>query len=38
MDYFDPSTKLDADEKKLLNKWEINKEKKIILVPGRLTP
>jgi len=36
-DYFDSSTKLDIDEKKLLNKWEINKEKKIILVPGRLT-
>ena len=37
VDYFDPSTKLDLDEKKLLQKWEINKEKKIILVPGRLT-
>jgi glycosyltransferase involved in cell wall biosynthesis len=37
VDYFDPSTKLDFDEKKLLQKWEINKEKKIILVPGRLT-
>ena len=37
VDYFDPSTKLDSDEKKLLQKWEINKEKKIILVPGRLT-
>ena len=37
IDYFDPSTKLDTDEKKLLKKWEINKEKKIILVPGRLT-
>ncbi len=37
IDYFDPSTKLDTDEKKLLQKWEINKEKKIILVPGRLT-
>ena len=37
VDYFDPSTKLDTDEKKLLKKWEINKEKKIILVPGRLT-
>ncbi len=36
-DYFDPSTKLETDEKKLLEKWEINKEKKIILVPGRLT-
>ncbi len=37
VDYFDPSTKLDSEEKKLLEKWEINKEKKIILVPGRLT-
>jgi len=37
VDYFDSSTKLDSDEKKLLDKWEINKEKKIILVPGRLT-
>ena len=37
VDYFDPSTKLENDEKKLLQKWEINKEKKIILVPGRLT-
>ena len=37
VDYFDPSTKIDTDEKKLLQKWEINKEKKIILVPGRLT-
>ena len=37
VDYFDPSTKLDIDEKKLLQKWEINREKKIILVPGRLT-
>ena len=37
VDYFDSSTKLETDEKKLLNKWEINKEKKIILVPGRLT-
>ena len=37
VDYFDPSTKIEDDEKKLLQKWEINKEKKIILVPGRLT-
>ena len=37
VDYFDPSTKLESDEKNLLKKWEINKEKKIILVPGRLT-
>ena len=28
VDYFDPSTKLESDEKKLLQKWEINKEKK----------
>ncbi len=38
VDYFDPSSKLEEDEKKLLKKWEIDKEKKIILVPGRLTP
>ena len=37
VDYFDPSTKLENDEKKLLQKWEIKKEKKIILLPGRLT-
>jgi glycosyltransferase involved in cell wall biosynthesis len=37
VDYFDASTKLEVDEKKLLAKWEIQKEKKIILVPGRLT-
>ena len=37
VDYFDPSTKLETDEKNLLQEWEINKEKKIILVPGRLT-
>ena len=37
VDYFDPSTKLDDDEKKLLKKWSIDKEKKIILAPGRLT-
>jgi len=37
VDYFDPSTKLEIDEKKLLEKWEINHQKKIILVPGRLT-
>ncbi len=37
IDYFDTSTKIDEDEKKLLKKWGINKEKKIILLPGRLT-
>ena len=37
VDYFDPSSKLEIDEQNLLKKWQINKEKKIILVPGRLT-
>ena len=37
VDYFDASTKLEIDEKKLLEEWEINKEKKILLMPGRLT-
>ena len=37
VDYFDSTTKLEIDEKKLLQEWEINKEKKILLVPGRLT-
>ena len=37
VDYFDPTTKLETDEKKLLKQWEIEKDKKIILLPGRLT-
>ena len=37
VDYFDPSTKIESDEKKLLKNWQINDEKKIILMPGRLT-
>ena len=37
VDYFDASTKLESDEVKLLKKWEIKKEKKIVLMPGRLT-
>jgi len=37
VDYFDPTTKLDIDEKKLLKEWQIEKDKKIILLPGRLT-
>jgi len=37
VDYFDSSTKLEIDEKNLLKKWDINKEKKILLMPGRLT-
>ncbi len=38
IDYYEPSTKLENDEKKLLQNWEIEKDKKIILLPGRLTP
>jgi len=37
VDYFDSSSKLESEEKNLLKKWKIDKEKKIILVPGRLT-
>ena len=37
VDYFDPTTKTEAEEKKLLKKWEIEENKKIILLPGRLT-
>ena len=37
VDYFDSSTKIETDEKNLLQKWKINDEKKIILLPGRLT-
>ena len=37
VDYFDSSTKLNNEEEKLLQKWGVNKEKKIILMPGRLT-
>jgi len=37
VDYFDPTTKLEIEEKKLLKQWEIEKDKKIILLPGRLT-
>ena len=37
VDYFDPSTKTEDDEKKLLSEWQIEKNKKIILMPGRLT-
>ena len=37
VDYFDSSTKIETDEKNLLQKWKINDKKKIILLPGRLT-
>ncbi|MDA7686344.1 glycosyltransferase family 4 protein [Candidatus Pelagibacter sp.] len=37
IDYFDSSTTLENDEKKLLKQWDIEKDKKIVLLPGRLT-
>tara|TARA_B100001540_G_scaffold295108_1_gene295607 strand:- start:322 stop:1476 length:1155 start_codon:yes stop_codon:yes gene_type:complete len=37
VDYFDPTTNVEAEENKLLKKWEISENKKIILMPGRLT-
>jgi len=37
VDYFDPSTTLQAEEDQLLSKWGLTNEKKIILMPGRLT-
>jgi glycosyltransferase involved in cell wall biosynthesis len=37
VDYFDPTTKTEIEEKKLLKNWGIEENKKIILLPGRLT-
>jgi len=37
VDYFDPSTTTETQEKQLLIDWQIDKSKKIILLPGRLT-
>ena len=37
VDYFDSSTTLEKEEKKLLQDWGISENKKIILLPGRLT-
>jgi len=37
VDYFEPTTKTETEEKKLLKEWEIEDNKKIILLPGRLT-
>jgi len=38
VDYFDPSTTLAIDENQLISNWRIGGDKKIILMPGRLTP
>jgi glycosyltransferase involved in cell wall biosynthesis len=37
VDYFDSTTKTYAEEKNLLKNWKIEENKKIILMPGRLT-
>ena len=37
VDYFDPSTTLEVDENNLLSSWEVTRDKKLILMPGRLT-
>tara|TARA_B110001452_G_scaffold83015_1_gene67905 strand:+ start:1661 stop:2815 length:1155 start_codon:yes stop_codon:yes gene_type:complete len=37
IDYFDPSTTLETEENQLLSSWELERSKKIILLPGRLT-
>ena len=36
-EYFDPKTVKQSDELKLISDWEIQKDKKLILLPGRLT-
>ena len=37
IDYFDQTSTIESDEIKLKKKWEIEENKKIILLPGRLT-
>jgi len=37
VDYFDPSTTLESEENKLAKSWGVDRNKKIILMPGRLT-
>ncbi|MDA7831926.1 glycosyltransferase family 4 protein [Candidatus Pelagibacter sp.] len=37
VDYFDSSTTLDTEENRLSSDWEVDKNKKMILMPGRLT-
>ena len=37
VDYFDSSTTLDTEENRLTSDWEVDKNKKMILMPGRLT-
>ena len=37
VDYFDPSTTLEIEENDLLSSWGVSRNKKLILLPGRLT-
>ncbi|MDA7750194.1 glycosyltransferase family 4 protein [Candidatus Pelagibacter sp.] len=37
VDYFDPSTTLESEENDLLSSWGVTRDKKLILMPGRLT-
>ena len=37
VDYFDPSTTLETEESNLLSSWGMTRDKKLILMPGRLT-
>ena len=37
VDYFDSSTTLDTEENRLTSDWKVDKNKKMILMPGRLT-
>ena len=37
VDYFDPSTTLEVEEDNLLLSWGLPRDKKLILMPGRLT-
>ena len=37
VDYFDPSTTLEFEENNLLSSWGVTRDKKLILMPGRLT-
>jgi len=36
-DYFDPKIIKESEENKLIKQWKISKDKKLILLPGRLT-
>ena len=37
VDYFDPTTTLISEENQLIAEWQLDRSKKIILMPGRLT-